>query len=331
MEPPVLPHGAPTVWVLADPVVGHASQSLGVAEALGWPFETRTLAYGALARLPGFTGPRHLCGLDGESRTKLASPWPDIVIATGGRLGGVARWVRRQAARDGHKVFLAQMMDPRRGRDEFDLIAAPQHDHMAPAANVIATLGAPTRVTAARLAEAAEAWRGRLEDLPRPRIAVLVGGTAGGRRFDAAMASELGRQASHLAAARSGSLMVTTSRRTGDAEARLLINSIAVPSYVHRWAPSGSNPYYAFLGLADAVIVTGESVSMASEAAEAGKPLFIYAPPALVKPAFAGFHKALYDAGLARPLAEGASLDGAAPSALGTAAKIAEAIRARLR
>jgi len=328
MEPPAMSKQTPKVWVLTDPVVGHASQSLGVAEALGLPFETRTIVYGPLARLPGLLGPRLLCGLDAASRAKLTPLWPDIVIATGRRLGGVARWIKRRAAADGHRVFLAQMMDPQRGRGDFDLIAAPAHDDLAPRANVVATLGAPTRVTAERLAAAAEAWRAQLDHLPQPRIALLVGGSAGRRSFTPEQAAELGRRASRLA--QGGSLMVTTSRRTDDAAADALIAAIARPAYVHRWSQAGENPYYALLGLSDGIVVTGESVSMASEAVAAGKPLFVYAPPALVKPAFANFHAALYAQGLARPLGDGAVFDGGAKAGLRTAATIAEAIRARL-
>jgi mitochondrial fission protein ELM1 len=333
MEPSDMPKQTPKVWVLTDPVVGHASQSLGVAEALGLPFETRALSYGPLARLPGLLGPRLLCGLDAASRATLAAPWPDVVIATGRRLGGVARWIKRRAAADGKRVVLAQMMDPQAARHDFDLIAAPEHDRLAPHGNIIATLGAPTRVTPERLAAAGEVWRARLAHLPHPRIALLVGGSAGRRSFTPAQAAELGRHASALA--QGGSLMVTTSRRTDDAAADALVNAITVPAYVHRWSQpgkqgAGENPYYALLGLCDGVIVTGESVSMASEAVAAAKPLFIYAPAALIKPAFAGFHAALYAQGLAQPLTDSAAFDKSAKAGLRTAAVIADAIRQRL-
>lgn len=328
MEPPVMPKQTPKVWVLTDPVVGHASQTLGVAEALGLPFETHAIAYGPWARVPGLLGPRLLCGLDAASRAKLIPPWPDIVIATGRRLGGVARWIKRRAAAGGHRVLLAQMMDPQRGRDDFDLIAAPMHDGLEPRANILATLGAPTRVTAERLAAAAEACRAQLDHLPYPRIALLVGGSAGRRQFTVEQAAELGRLASRLA--QGGSLMLTTSRRTDDAAAAALIAAITVPAYVHRWSQAGENPYYALLGFSDGIVVTGESISMASEAVAVGKPLFIYAPRALIKPAFGQFHAALYAQGLAQPLHDGAVFDKSAKAGLRTATAIAEAIRARL-
>jgi len=42
------------------------------------------------------------------------------------------------------------------------------------------------------------------------------------------------------------------------------------------WAGEGENPYFAYLGLADAVIVTGDSVSMVSEATVAENPVYIF-------------------------------------------------------
>src|SRR5262249_1170230 len=42
------------------------------------------------------------------------------------------------------------------------------------------------------------------------------------------------------------------------------------------WAARGDNPYLAFLGLADAIIVTGDSISMLAEACATGKPVHIF-------------------------------------------------------
>jgi mitochondrial fission protein ELM1 len=327
-----------SIWVLTDEVVGHANQSLGVAEALGLPFAAHALRYSPWAALPGALGAGSLFGLTAASRASLTSPWPDLVIATGRRLGAVARWIKRRAAIDGRKTRLVQIMDPVQGRDTFDLIAAPRHDRMAPRANLFETIGAPHRITPARLAAEAERWQPVLVGLPRPRIAVLVGGATRRRGFAPALAAELGRLASNLAVAHGGSLLITTSRRTGAAATDALLRAVTAPSYVHRWdaaekkdgTPEG-NPYFAFLALSDAVIVTGESISMCSEACAAGKPVYIYAPPAIVKPAFARLHADLYRAGLARPLNQetSAAFDPSPRTSLSVADDIAGEIRRR--
>lgn len=328
-----------SVWVLTDDVVGHANQSLGVAEALGVPFTTRDLRYGPLAVLPGALGPNGLFGLTADSRAGLTPPWPDLVIATGRRPGAVARWIKRRAQTDGRGTRLVQIMDPVQGRDAFDLIAAPRHDRMTCRANLFETIGAPHRITAARLEAEAEHWRTALAHLPVPRIAVLVGGATKRRGFTPVLVAELGSLASRLAMAHGGSLLITTSRRTGDAATEALVRAVTVPAYIHRWGAQGSallggpggNPYFAFLALADAVIVTGESVSMCSEACATGKPVFIYAPPTIIKPAFARLHADLYRAGLAQSLNQETSmaLEASRHPPLSAAQDIAAEVRRR--
>ena len=61
-------------------------------------------------------------------------------------------------------------------------------------------------------------------------------------------------------------------------------------------------PYYGWLGLADAIVVTSDSVSMASEACFTGKPVFVVDLPGGA-PKFRAFHAGLRDAGFTRPYA----------------------------
>ncbi len=314
------------IWVLVDGIAGHDSQSLGVAEALGADFETKTIALTGVAAVAAGLRSATLLRWVGRGALPPAPEAPDMVIATGGRLGAVARAIKR---RSGATCYLIQIMSPGAGAADFDLIAAPRHDRGGRAPNRIETTGAPHRVTAARLADAAEHWRGRLEHLPRPWIAVLVGGTTRKRAFDATLAAELGNKATALARGRGGSLLVSTSRRTGPGAAAALEAAIDAPCYLHRWREDGEdNPYFGFLGLGDGAIVTGDSMSMCSEACATGKPVYIFAPPAIIKPAFGRLHRELYDLGHARPLAE--TFEDWSYPPLDTAGVIAAEIKKRL-
>ena len=49
-----------------------------------------------------------------------------------------------------------------------------------------------------------------------------------------------------------------------------------MPNFSYRWGQAGDNPYEGFLALADAFVVTGESMSMLGEASATGKPLYIF-------------------------------------------------------
>jgi len=292
----------PLIWVLADDRAGNVAQALGVAEALDRPFIAKTVRYTALARLPNVLTGARLVGLTAESRKALAQPWPDVVIAAGRRTAPVARWIKRKA---GKPVILVQLMNPGRGgADEFDLIAMPHHDGMPPhddAPNILRTTGAPHRLTAARLRSAADAWSGRVSGIPRPFIALIVGGATQRKPFPAELAAELGRKAHRMAAEVGGSVLFASSRRTGLEAEQALLAAIPEPRRAFLWSQGGDNPYFGFLALADAVVVTGDSVSMCSEACAAPGPVYIYAPDGMVAPKHARLHKQLYDLGLARP------------------------------
>ncbi len=335
------PDGALRIWLLADDRPGNRTQVLGVGEALGRPFVEQSIAYRRLADLPNLLLGASMAGLDAMSRRRLVAPWPDLVIAAGRRTAPVSLALKRRSA---GQTMLCQLMDPGPPRSDFDLIAVPRHDRPQEAANVLTIIGAPHRITPDALARARETWRPRLAALPAPRIALLVGGSVKRRVFTDAMARELGTRASALAAAAGGALMISTSRRTGPATEALLA-AINVPRHVFRWGDGGENPYLGYLALADAVIVTGDSVSMTCEACAAAAPVFIHAPAGLAGAKHARLHDDLYAAGYAWPLsdappdASGLALARAVPPAaadgpprppLDAAAEIAREIARRL-
>lgn len=292
----------PTVWVLADDRAGHVSQAMGVAEALGWKFDVKAIGYTLWSALPNALRGAGLTGVDRASRAGLAGPWPDIVIAAGRRTAPIARWIKQQS---GQRTFLCQIMWPgASGSGDFDLIAVPTHDDLPGVRpNVMRVTGAPHRVTEARLALEATKWAPRLAHLRKPLVALCVGGSTRNRKFTVAMARELGERAAHLANDSGGSLMITTSRRTGKAQTDALFQAAPTVAHSFRWGEdTGENPYFGYLALADAIIVTGDSVSMACEACASPAPVYIYAPPALVSEKHARLHRHLYALGMAEPL-----------------------------
>ena len=310
-------------WALLDERAGNRAQCLGVARALGFPFEIRELEYARAAVVPNPLLGASFRGLSKRARRRLQPPWPELVIAAGRRTAPVARAVRRASA-----AFIVQIMFPGvAGSDDFALIAVPRHDRIRERANVIRMTGAPHELTRAGLEEAAGRWRARLEHLPRPRIALIVGGSTRRRVFSSDMAAELGGLSAAIARESGGSLMVTTSRRTGRAAAAL-IEACDAPRHVHRWEDGGENPYVAYLGLADAVVVGGDSVSMCSEACVSPAPVYIFAPATLITPKHARFHAELFEGGYARPLTD--RLEHWSHAPLDAAGEVAAEIKRRL-
>lgn len=305
-----------TVWVLADPRAGTAAQALGIAEALGEPFRTVTLAWGPLARLP-LPWPT-LAGLAPETRAEFRPPWPRLVISAGRRAAPAALWLGARGAATVH------CMRPGFGAHRFSLLVLGEHDQPKPAPNVLPILGATHRMSPARLA-AARAEFAALAALPAPRVALLVGGPvkAGeGAGLDPALVAGLAQAARGFG----GSVMASSSRRTGAAASAALGEALAgAPHLLFRWGDAGPNPFAGFLAWGDAVVVTGDSVSMLSEALATAAPVFIAELPAGRRHRL--LWQSLYAAGQARPLAMAPALYPRAPR--DETARVAAEIRRR--
>ena len=284
----------PVTWVLHDGKAGMASQALGLAEATGFPFIEKRLEI----RHPWKCLPPRLWFLPlaaaRASGTPLSPPWPDLLIGCGRNTAMLALAVRR--ANNGRTVA-AQIQDPGVGRDEFDLLVVPEHDGLR-GPRVIVTRGAVHRVTASRLA----AERARFPDLAalqRPILSVLIGGANRAYRLTLRKLGEIADAIAGVIRTQGGSALVTPSRRTGAAGIAILRDRLQnLPAAI--WEGRGENPYFAYLALADAFMVTADSVSMISEAAATGKPVHILALHG-GSPKFARFHNAMQLAGITRP------------------------------
>lgn len=294
-----------TVWALTDDRPGNNAQVLGVAQATDWPIQERAIRYTAWGWLPNLLRGASLVGLTDDSCTGLVAPWPDVVIAAGRRSAPVARWIKRQS---GGKTKLVQIMFPgRAGAEDFDVIAMPAHDanrQFETRPNVITITGAPSLITPEVLLEESARWKDRFDSLPRPFVAVIVGGATRRRPFSQVDAFELGQRVAALAKSVGGSVLLTTSRRTGQSAEAAMLQSIPEPRHVFLWGNDGDNPYRGYLALADAIVVTGDSVSMCAEACATETPVYIYAPAHSTSAKHARFHRDLYDRGYARPLDE---------------------------
>ena len=260
------------VWVLAGDKPGDNAQCLALAATLGWPTEVKQLRYraarGAL-RLPG----TKRFPLDVAASSPLAPPWPDLVIGAGRRSVPVAEDIRRRA---GGATRLVQLGRPRVDLARFDLVITTPQYRLPERPNVLHLTLPMHAPDAEARRRAAGVWGPKLAALPRPWIALLVGGSAKPFVLDAPAAHRLAAEVNALAAAEGASLLVSTSRRTPAAAARTLADDLRVPAHVHHWtAAGGPNPYAAYLALADAFVVTGDSASMLAEACGTGRRVWI--------------------------------------------------------
>lgn len=258
--------------------MGSVGQARGVIAQLDpekYEIVEKKLEYNKLSGLPNFMRGKTLVGLAPESKKLIVPPFPDIVLSTSRRTVPVARYIKKY--RMGTK--LVQLMHPgHTGLKEFTLAIVPEHDkNKASSSNIRYIVGAPHRTTAENLAKARAAWEEKFSHLPRPLTTVIIGGAIKGKEFTVENAKDLGQRIAQLKKNIGGSLLITSSRRTGKkAEEAVLKELEGIPAHTFLWGDQSENPYQGYLACADQIIVTGDSVSMCSEACGTGQPVFIF-------------------------------------------------------
>ena len=242
------------------------SQALGLAEAAG--LQPRMVAL--QPRLPWWWMPGRLW--PSPLRAVRMTPPPEpLAIGCGGKAAPVLAALRRRGK------LTVQIQAPRMDIRRFDQVVVTRHDEVT-GPNVIVTRTALHRATAARLAAARVEWAERLAALPRPLVAVLVGGSNGRFRLEGAEGAALAKQLAEMMALDRVGLAVTPSRRTPPAVTRALRDRL-VPGGALVWDGEGENPYFGMLASADAIIVTADSVSMVSEAVATSAPVLLVELP----------------------------------------------------
>lgn len=314
MEPSTVPHA---LWVVTDGRAGNENPALGLAErvarrldAAGRAAQIETIRIALrpwAAALPAQLWPPFgaseagwpFRGL-GAGRTlgrRAAAERPALVIGAGRRAAPI---VAALGALSGGATKTVQLLDPKLGPRRFDLVIAPRHDGPS-APRRLATLGSMHRINPAE--PPAEDPR-----LPQgaPRVALLIGGVSKSASFGEPETTAVLNAVTALHA-QGAAIAVTASRRTPPAAAEPIAEATRRAGGFF-WDAGGDNPYRAMLFWADALIVTADSVNMASEACAFGKPVFI-APAERLAPKFHSFHQALVAGGHARPLTRGEPLD----------------------
>ena len=257
----------PRIWALLGPRTGDNNQVLALAEALGLPFETRTLQYNLLRRLDGRILGRSLVSLDPQSRRQIAPPWPDLIIAIGRRSVPVARWIQR--ANHG-RTKLVRIGNPRMDPALFDLVITTRQYPVPPGNNVILLPIAMSRYRGTpAIAPDEEAW---FAELPRPHLLMAVGGATKYWKLAPRHIADAAGKLSERSERVGGSLIAVSSPRTDPAAIDAL--RAVLDGRENCRIVDGNRPRFpVLLDDADECFVTGDSVSMISEAILTGKPV----------------------------------------------------------
>ncbi|WP_334164432.1 mitochondrial fission ELM1 family protein [Phenylobacterium sp.] len=290
-----------TIWAVSDGRAGIEAQALGLAQAVARlrPAEITVRRIGwrwGLGRLPTRLNPGLPWTL--AAGGPIAPPWPDLWIAAGRATLPLSV---RMRARSCGRTFVVQTQHPRVPLTPFDLVVPPTHDDLV-GANVFPILGAPNRLTPERLAEELARWQDRISTLPRPRVAVIVGGRSSAFDLPVAHAAALADRIAAAVERAGGSLLLSFTRRTPEPARQAMRDALSgLPGII--WDDRGENPYFAFLAAADAILITEDSTNLATDAAATGKPVHVLPMAGRGSDKFRKFHEELARRGIARPFA----------------------------
>lgn len=278
---------SPCVWVLDEGHPGHLNQSLGLLESMQRQrsLQARTvkteLALPGLLRKPlraylGRNGGPAL-GLLQRCYRRLALPQtpPQLLISSGGGSIPLALGLRRHFGC--RHVFLGEVHPYPPAL--FDILLTPTDQPGA--ACTIPTELLVNRVSPAACAAQGQSLRERLDLVPGQFVAtMLVGGRSRSDQFDEQDWRQVATGMNALSAELGWKWLLTTSRRTGAAAEKALRDTLDADALadVVWWSSAPRKLMLAYLGAADAVFVSGDSLTMISEAVSSGRPVLVLRP-----------------------------------------------------
>ncbi|WP_026941201.1 mitochondrial fission ELM1 family protein [Hellea balneolensis] len=256
-----------TCFVISDGRRGIENQALGLAEAAGQihPLDivTHKIENGAAFKAASPT--LQFAMKSKPSDYGLTGIPPQIAIGCGRQAIAPLLALKKQDP----ETFAIYVQDPRMDTDRFDLVIAPKHDNIS-GPNVETMLGSPNRVTKAEIAGQTLSFKKELNKLPMPRAAMLIGGVSKTHNLDKEV-HRIHMEAADKIITQGYSLMITTSRRTPDWAIKDYRKLASDHDNVWGYFGDGPNPYFAFLGGAEILLVTEDSTNMLTEAASTGK------------------------------------------------------------
>ncbi|CAI9097677.1 OLC1v1034146C1 [Oldenlandia corymbosa var. corymbosa] len=243
---------------------------------------------------------------------------PTLVVASGRDTISVTSSVKHLAPKN---VFVVQIQHPRSKLNRFDLVITPRHDYFPltpegqkqipwflrwcitpcepPNRRVVTTVGALHQADSAALRAAASVWHDKLALLPKPLLVVNIGGPTKSCKYGVDLAEQLSASLQSVLPT-CGSLRISFSRRTPKQISDLVQRVLGNIPKVIIWNGEDPNPHMGHLALADAFVITADSISMLSEACSTGKPVYVIGAERC-RWKFADFHKSLLHRGVVRP------------------------------
>lgn len=273
------------IWIVSEGSPGHVSQSVGLAEALATTGPVDIARLECRPRLNGFARrlvqrwmgkqgrplPGWLLRRAGLDSASLPSKKPDLILSSGGKSVFAARTL---AVRYGAPyVFLGERKPY--PSEWFHTAFTPSKFETGE--NDVSIDMIPTQVTRAKVEQAANDWPER----PAGKLwAALIGGASVSHRYAADDWRALALAMNSVAHREGIRWLVTTSRRTG-VEVEACLRQALDPAVVAEavwWSERPEKKMSRYLGAAERLLVTQDSVTMVSEAIDSGRPVLVVRP-----------------------------------------------------
>ncbi|WCR56661.1 mitochondrial fission ELM1 family protein [Rickettsia asembonensis] len=266
------------------------------------------LQYNCLAKLPNFLLKYYPIHIKSELlQDIMAKPSPDMIITAGRRTAVLAFYLKKKFK----DIKLIQIMQPNLPYNTFDAVILPYHDcrHLSSRGlttgssknskiisiisyfldpvvkprddtehkNIIPINGAINNVTE-KFAAANLELQKHYSDL-KHFIAVIIGGNNKKFNFNEEEAILFSSLLNKIYTNQQIPFFISFSRRTPQTVKSIIKNNMSSSTIIYDPnEDTGYNPYIAMLANAKYIISTADSISMCSEAASSGKPLYIFCP-----------------------------------------------------
>ncbi len=223
--------------------------------------------------------------LTAESFKEISSAKAEFIISCGSSVAALNQVLSRDQNAKSIVIQKPGLLSLRR----FNLVILPQHDTLNLKKycknNLITTHGAVNLIDSLYLKEQAQLLLNRFSHLKnrfRTRVGVFIGGDSRDMYLSESQIKIFVDQLKEVLEQMNADSLITTSRRTPPRIEQLLQRAFKKDSRCALFIDAAQNnvpeAVGGILGLADILIVSGDSISMVSEAASSGKPTIVFLP-----------------------------------------------------
>ena len=249
--------------LLTQGMHGMISQVEGLAKALGLSFKHETIE---LRKFWNFIPPKITPAFEGILKKKFVCD-SKIIISCGRKSVVPSILLKKRFKKE---IFNIHIQDPKVNLNNFDSIICPEHDNLY-GQNVTKTKGAIHYLTKDEIKKNINYLQPKENN--KKIVTFILGGPNKYYSFSESQMSKMFAKVKNMFVSSKYRLIIIPSYRTPENILKLAFNYFNLDHLVIK--KRDKKAYLSSLGLADLIIVTCDSISMISEAAITGKPIYV--------------------------------------------------------